>query len=161
MPKTVSGPIGTCPATAYTQAIEEAEAIEVVAVRQLVMEAKHTIILYGNSLFVVALEAVLKDQPELDLVCVGEASEDDGPRLAALEPTALICEAASGAGAESAAITRLISQLPDVLVIELNLEHSTVTLVTRRQQDITRAADIVKTITERQRPQPLKPPGGP
>jgi hypothetical protein len=126
------------------------------------MEAKHTIILYGNSLFVVALEAVLKDQPELDLVCVAEASEDDGPRLAALEPSAFICEAASGAGADPSVVTRLISQLPDVLVIELNLEHSAVTLITRRQQDITRAADMVEAIlAQRQRPPPLKPPGGP
>jgi hypothetical protein len=161
MGKTVSWTIGNRPAAAYTQANGEAEKIEVVAVRQLIMGAKHTIILYGNSLFVVALEAVLKDQPEVDLVCVAQAAEDDGPRLAALEPTALICEAASGAGGDSGAIARLISQLPDVLVIELNLEHSTVTFVTRRQQDITRAADIVKTITERQHPQPLMPPDGP
>jgi hypothetical protein len=114
------------------------------------MEAKHTIILYGNSLFVVALEAALKARPDLDLVCIAEASADDGPRLAALEPMALICEAASGAGADPAAITRLINQLPDVLVIELNLEHSTVTFVTRRQQDITRAADMVEAIVAEQ-----------
>jgi hypothetical protein len=120
------------------------------------MQAKHTIILYGDSLFVVALEAALKDQPEIELVCVAGASEEEGQRLAALGPSALIYEAAGGGCTDAAGIGRLLSQLPDVLVIELNLQHSAVTLITRKQQDIKHAADVVEAIiAERQSHQQL------
>jgi hypothetical protein len=113
------------------------------------MDTRRTVILYGASLFMAGMEACLRGQPGLDIVRIDAEVPADRRRLAALQPDALIFDWGDASLGGLPGVTQLLRDIPDVLVIGLDLTSQAVTLLSGHQRVVTRVEDVADAIRAR------------
>jgi hypothetical protein len=113
------------------------------------MDAPRKVVLYGSSLFVAGVEACLCGQPGLVVTRIDPTLPDDIRRLPALRPDAIIFDYGDADVAAPPGIAQLLRDIPDVLVIGLDLSSQAVTLLSGHQQVVTRVEDVADAIRMR------------
>jgi hypothetical protein len=112
------------------------------------METPRTVVLCGSSLFLAGVAASLVHRPELALVRVDTADVVAWPALAALRPAAVIVDRSEVGDDRLPAIDQLVSWLPGVLIVSLDLASSVATLLTSRRRSLCTADEVVAAIAE-------------
>lgn len=110
------------------------------------MDTPRTVVLCGSSLFLAGVEASLAGRPEISVVTIRGERAAEWPGLATLRPAAVIVDAGEPCLTHSSALDELVSQLPGVLIISLNLASCEATLLTAQRQPISTAQEVAALI---------------
>jgi DNA-binding NarL/FixJ family response regulator len=111
------------------------------------MDTPRTVVLCGSSLFLAGVEASLAGRPEICVVSIHGERAAEWPGLEALRPAAVIVDAGEPSLLRSSALDQLVSQLPGVLIISLNLGSSEATLLTAHRYPVATADEVAALIT--------------
>jgi DNA-binding NarL/FixJ family response regulator len=112
------------------------------------METPRTVVLCGSSLFLAGVEASLANRPGISVVKIGGARAAEWPGLEALRPAAVIIDAGEPDEGRPSAIDQLVSRLPGVLIVSLDLTSSVATLLTSRRRSLASADEVAAAIAE-------------
>ena len=108
------------------------------------MEKRQTVILCGNSLLLVGVEACLAGRPGLDVRRVPAADLSHKQHLDALSPDVIIFEMGTG----SKLALDSLKQQPGLLLIGLDLDSSQVIILSGRRRLVPQSDDLVKLIQD-------------
>jgi hypothetical protein len=106
------------------------------------MNPTHRIIICGQSIFLMAIEAGLSNRSELEVIRLQPHSPDVTERIAALKPNLVVVEQNSTC---NQLILALLSR--DLALVELN-EKGQGTLLTRRDVSISNPTDLTRLIEQ-------------
>lgn len=107
------------------------------------MEEQHLVVLFGDSLFMDAVEASLEDSPELGVIRIHATVANIGERLESLCPDLVILDMSAP---HSQLILPFLQDQPDVPLLCLDVTCSTVLALSRQQYTTRTASELLQVI---------------
>ncbi len=105
------------------------------------MSQVQRIVICGKSVFLMAIEAGLAALPGIEVLRFDPYLSDAIARIVSIAPDVVILER----GGDDGGLTRAL-QSRSLLLVELDVERSTVTLLTGREVSVSGAADLIELI---------------
>jgi len=109
------------------------------------MEERWTVVLYGNSLLLAGVDASLRDREGLELVWIDATLPDAAQRLRALHPDVVVFDLAAPCPQFASSF---LTEHPGLPVIGLDVNSSTVIVLSSQQYTALSANDLTQVIQE-------------
>jgi hypothetical protein len=107
------------------------------------MEGQHLVVLFGDFLFMDAVEASLEDDPKLGVMRIHTNVTDVGELLKSLSPDLIIMELNAP---YAQFVLPFLRDLPDVTILCLDVTCSKVVILESEQHTIRTASDLLRVI---------------